>query len=106
MAIATTNPATGQVVKEFKPFGAAEVEQKIAAAQRAFERNRELDFVTRARSMTRAAEILESEKAELAKLATLEMGEPIRQAVAEVEKCAWACRFYAERAAEQLADER
>ncbi len=106
MAIASVNPATGETIKTFEAYSAAQIEAKIAAAQRAFEENRRLDFPTRATSLRRAAEILEHEKQDFARLATLEMGKPIRQAVAEVEKCALACRFYADHASEQLADER
>ncbi len=106
MAIASVNPATGQVLKQFDPLTKAQIEHKLAAAQRAFQANRALSFSTRATHMVKAAELLEADKSELAKTATLEMGKPLRQAVAEVEKCAWACRFYAEHAAEQLADER
>ncbi len=105
-AIASINPATGETVKTFQALNAAQLENKIAAAQHGFERNRALDFPTRGRFMSNAAELLTSEKRELAKLATLEMGKTLRQAVAEVEKCAWACRYYADNAAAQLADER
>ncbi|MBV8340202.1 MAG: NAD-dependent succinate-semialdehyde dehydrogenase [Candidatus Eremiobacteraeota bacterium] len=105
MAIASVNPATGEVVKTFTPMTAGEVEEKIAAAQAAFERNRQLDFATRGRYMSKAGELLTEQKKDLARLATLEMGKTLRQAVAEVEKCAWACSYYAEHAAEQLADE-
>ena len=55
--------------------------------------------------MLRAAEILESEKNELGKMMTLEMGKPIRAAIAEAEKCAWVCRYYADTAEKHLADE-
>lgn len=105
-AIASVNPATGQIIKTFDAFSAVDVERKLAAALRGFESNRALDFAARASFMRHAAELLEAEKRDLAKLATLEMGKTLRQAVAEVEKCAWACRYYAESAAGQLADER
>ena len=55
--------------------------------------------------MLRAAEILESEKKDFARLMTLEMGKPINAAVQEAEKCAWVCRYYAENAERHLADE-
>ncbi len=106
MPIATVNPATGKVVKTFEPMSTAQVDAKIAAAQAAFERNRALDFPTRARAMSKVADLMTTQKRELGALATLEMGKTLRQAVAEVEKCAWGCRYYAENAAAQLADER
>ncbi len=55
--------------------------------------------------MLRAAEILENEKKEFARLMTVEMGKPIKAAVQETEKCAWVCRYYAEHAERHLADE-
>ncbi len=55
--------------------------------------------------MQRAAEILESEKAELGRLMTTEMGKPLKAAIGEAEKCAWVCRYYADHAQEHLADQ-
>jgi succinate-semialdehyde dehydrogenase/glutarate-semialdehyde dehydrogenase len=55
--------------------------------------------------MLRAAEILENDKQDLGRLMTVEMGKPLRAAIQEAEKCAWACRFYAENAEAFLADE-
>src|SRR5688572_10712607 len=54
--------------------------------------------------MLRAAEILEAEKKDFARMMTIEMGKPITGAVAEVEKCAWVCRYYAENAEQHLGD--
>jgi len=105
MAIASVNPATGEVIKTFTPMTGDEGEKKIAAAHAAFERNRQFDFASRGRYMSKAGELMTEQKRDLARLATLEMGKTLRQAVAEVEKCAWACSYYAEHAAEQLADE-
>jgi succinate-semialdehyde dehydrogenase/glutarate-semialdehyde dehydrogenase len=105
MAIATTNPATGEVVKRFEPLDEAQVEQKLQLAASAFRKHRQTTFADRASKMTRAAEILEKEKDECAHLMTLEMGKPLKAAVAEALKCANGCRFYAENAEKFLADE-
>ena len=71
----------------------------------AFPKFRKLCFADRGRMMRKAADILESEKEELARLMTTEMGKTFRSAVDEAAKCAWACRYYAEHAERFLADE-
>lgn len=99
------NPATGQVIRSFEEMSAAEVTDRIADAAAAFRAYRYSSMTQRSVQMLRAAEILEHTKQDLAQLMTLEMGKPIGASVAEVEKCAWACRYYAEHAEEFLADE-
>ena len=105
MAIATTNPATGEIVKSFEPLTPAQIEEKIQRAASTFQTYRRTSFAERARKMMRAAEILEQEKDECARLMTLEMGKTLRSAVAEAVKCASGCRYYAEHAERFLADE-
>jgi succinate-semialdehyde dehydrogenase / glutarate-semialdehyde dehydrogenase len=105
MAIATTNPATGEVLKTFEPLTTAQIEQKLQLASSAFREHRRTSFTERAAKMMRAAEILEKEKDECARLMTLEMGKPLKAAVAEALKCANGCRYYAENAERFLADE-
>ena len=105
MAISTINPATGELLKTFVPATDAEIDQKIERAADAFSRYRKLPFAARARMMRKAADILESEKDTFARLMTTEMGKPLRSAVDEAVKCAWACRYYAENAERFLADE-
>ena len=105
MAIATTNPANGEVLKTFEPLTAAQIEQKLQLASSAFRDHRRTSFADRASKMMRAAEILEKEKDECARLMTLEMGKPLKAAVAEALKCATGCRYYAENAERFLADE-
>ncbi len=105
MAIATTNPATGEVVKTFDPLTAAQIETKLQLAAKAFLTHRKTSFADRAEKMMRAADILENEKDECAHLMTLEMGKPLKAAVAEASKCATGCRYYAENAEKFLADE-
>jgi succinate-semialdehyde dehydrogenase/glutarate-semialdehyde dehydrogenase len=105
MAIATTNPATGEVIRTFEPLSAAQIEAKLQLAADAFKRHRRTSFPERAAKMTRLAEILEKEKDDCAHLMTLEMGKPLKAAVAEAMKCASGCRYYAENAEKFLADE-
>ena len=104
MPIATTNPASGETLKAFDALTDGELESRLELAARAFTRHRTTSFADRSAAMHRAADILESEKSEFARLMTLEMGKPIAAAIAEVEKCALGCRYYADNAAAFLAD--
>jgi succinate-semialdehyde dehydrogenase/glutarate-semialdehyde dehydrogenase len=105
MAIASVNPATGEILKTFEPLTAAQIEAKLHLAANTFATFRKTSFAERARMMNNAADILESEKQELGKLMTLEMGKTLRSAVDEAVKCAWGCRYYAENAERFMADE-
>jgi len=105
MAIATVNPTTGEVLKTFAPLTPTQIEQKLQLAASAYQTHRRTSFADRAGKMLRAAEILEKEKDECAHLMTLEMGKPLKAAVAEALKCATGCRYYAENAERILADE-
>ncbi len=104
MGIATINPATGETIKTFVPLTDAEIEAKLVAAERAYKQYRHLPFEQKAQWMNAAADILEQRKSEFAAMMTLEMGKTFKSAVAEVEKCALVCRFYAEKAPEFLAN--
>ena len=99
------NPATGESIRRYEMHDAVELERRIARSLDAWRAWRTTSYDQRAALLLRAAELLESGKDELGRLMTLEMGKPIRAAVAEAEKCAWACRFYAENGARLLADE-
>ena len=105
MAIATINPATGEMLRSFEPLTPDQIEQKLRLAASAFRQYRRTTFAERAECMVRAADILEKEKEECGRLMTLEMGKPFKAAVAEAAKCATACRYYAENAQRFLADE-
>lgn len=104
MAIATTNPATGETVRTFDELSAEEIERKLQLAADTFRQYRGTGFAERAELMRRAAEIFEAETDELARIATLEMGKTLKAAKAEVGKCAAGCRWYADHAEELLAD--
>jgi succinate-semialdehyde dehydrogenase/glutarate-semialdehyde dehydrogenase len=105
MAIATINPATGQVLKTFEPLSDAQLEVKLQKAADTFVTYRKVPFAERARMMLKAAAILETEKETFARMMTTEMGKTLRSAVDEAVKCAWVCRYYAENAEKFLADE-
>lgn len=105
MAIATTNPANGEILRTFEPLTAAQIEAKLQLASDAFKKHRQTSFSDRAALMMRLAEILEKEKDGCAHLTTLEMGKPLKAAVAEAMKCASGCRYYAQNAEKFLADE-
>jgi succinate-semialdehyde dehydrogenase / glutarate-semialdehyde dehydrogenase len=105
MAIASINPATGETIATFEPLSSVDLEQKLQRAVDAFSINRKRTFGERAALMRAVADLLDTRAAELAHTITLEMGKPIKAAVAEVQKCAMVCRHYAEHAASYLAEE-
>jgi succinate-semialdehyde dehydrogenase/glutarate-semialdehyde dehydrogenase len=104
MAIASINPVTGEVLKTFEPLTDQELEFKLALADRTFATYKHTSFTDRAQWLKRAADLLEARKTEYAIIITLEMGKTLKSAIAEVEKCANLCRFYAEQAPIYLAD--
>ncbi|WP_242928676.1 NAD-dependent succinate-semialdehyde dehydrogenase [Pontibacter vulgaris] len=105
MAIQSINPATGEVVKTFQAHTSEEVSQKLKAANEAFRSWRNTSFEDRAKYMQRCAEMLEAQAEKYGRIITLEMGKPLKDAIAEVKKCATACHYYAQHAAEFLKDE-
>ena len=105
MTIAVVNPATGETIEQFTEHTTEEVETRVQRAQDAFDTLRETTYAERGVWMKKAADILESEVPELAKMLVVEMGKPIAQAEAEVLKCAKNMRFYADNAEKFLADE-
>ncbi len=103
--ILSTNPANGEVLQSFEPLTGPQIAEKIWRADAAFRRYRRTSFEQRAGWLLQAAGILESEKEAFARLMTLEMGKPLQAAGAEVAKCAWVCRYYAEHAEKFLSDQ-
>ncbi|MBW0103098.1 NAD-dependent succinate-semialdehyde dehydrogenase [Pseudonocardia sp. KRD291] len=104
MAIATTNPATGEVVREFDELTDDQVEQALQRAHEAFGTYRDTTFAQRSGWLRAAADILDAEVDDLARLATLEMGKTFAAAKAEVSKSAYGLRWYADNAERALAD--
>lgn len=100
-----TNPATGEFVRAYSPHTEAEVDEKLDAAQDAFESWRRTTMDQRAASLSAVAEVLRQRRERDAALMCEEMGKPISQAAAEIDKCAAVCDYYAEHAASFLAPE-
>src|SRR5213596_1558358 len=101
--VESINPATEEVIATFEQFTPAQVEQALVEADTAFRQWREQSFAERSKAMRRAAELLRKRKERYAGLITAEMGKPITQAEAEVEKCAWVCEYFADHAERFLA---
>jgi succinate-semialdehyde dehydrogenase / glutarate-semialdehyde dehydrogenase len=105
VAISTVNPATGEEVKTFDELSDEEIDRKLQLAADTFREYRKTSFEERSRMLIRAAEILEDEAEEFGRLMTSEMGKTLAAAIAEANKCARGCRYYAENAERFLADE-
>ncbi|WP_225635024.1 NADP-dependent succinic semialdehyde dehydrogenase [Streptomyces solaniscabiei] len=105
MPIATVNPANGETLRTYEAMGEEEIERRLQLAEATFRTYRTTAFEERARLMHRAADLLEADQDEIGKVITTEMGKPVKQARAEAAKCAKAMRWYADHAAELLADE-
>ena len=104
MTIATVNPTTGKAEMIIEPHSPAEVDTRIGEAAAAAQLLRTTTFAQRAEWMRAAADILDDQAPGLGELITVEMGKPIAQSIAEVEKSAKAMRFYADRSEGFLAD--
>ena len=105
MPIASINPTTGETLKTFTALNETQIDEKLQRAADTFHSYRRTPFAERELMMFRAAEILETDKQEFARIMTTEMGKPIKGAVQEAEKCALVCRYYAENASRHLADQ-
>ncbi len=106
MSNVSVNPATEEEVARYEHISDDELSDRIERSWQSFVRHRDDDMTERARSMHRCADLLEERSREYGELMTREMGKPISQATAEVNKCALVCRYYADNAEAQLADER
>ncbi|GGM48565.1 NAD-dependent succinate-semialdehyde dehydrogenase [Haloarcula argentinensis] len=99
------NPATGERLDVYDPDDDEAVERKLDRATSTLEDWRDVPLREREQLLVNAGEVLRENKQRYAELMTREMGKPITQAVAEVEKCAWACDHYAEYAHKYLSEE-
>jgi len=105
MSFKSINPATGKLIHEYDEFSWDQVVAKLAKAVAAFQEWRYASFAERSSKIYQVADLLHDEQDEWASIMTREMGKPIAQARAEVDKCAWVCEYYAEHANEFLQDE-
>lgn len=105
MLITSINPSTEEVIASYEEMTREELLETVKASQQDYNEWRELSFNERSRFVHNLAGLLRSEKPQLAELITREMGKPLREAEAEVEKCAWVCEFYADKADQFLAPE-
>lgn len=96
------NPYNGDFLNEFQYISNTDVEVAITNAHQAFRNYKQISFEERSKGLRNLSSLLKENKNKLATFMMLEMGKPIAQAIAEIEKCAWVCEFYAENAASFL----
>ncbi|UCH61939.1 MAG: NAD-dependent succinate-semialdehyde dehydrogenase [Fidelibacterota bacterium] len=99
MTIEAVNPATGETIKTYRENTPAEIHDIIKGVDEAFHSWRHTALTERAPLVKNIAGVLRDNREEYALLATREMGKPITESRAEVEKCAWVCDYYADNAA-------
>ena len=105
MTLQSIDPASGDIIETFDEPTDAQLEAALERAQQTFRSYRSTSFAQRAGWLRKAAELLESEKDKWARVMTREMGKTYKSALAEAEKCAWACRYFADNGERFLADE-
>jgi len=103
--IETINPATNEVIEYYDLLTADEIQNILKQSEATFQEYRKTTFEYRKKLMLRAADLLEERKDKYAQTMTDEMGKTLKSSVAEVEKCAWVCRYYADNAEAFLGDE-
>jgi succinate-semialdehyde dehydrogenase/glutarate-semialdehyde dehydrogenase len=104
--IQSINPWTGKINEQFSLLSPKETKSKTKLSIKAYQAWKNVSIAERSKLMKKAGEILRKNKEEYARLITQEMGKIIRESRAEIEKCAWACDFYAEKAEEFLSPEK
>src|SRR5437667_7432669 len=105
MSLRSVSPTTGEVLETFEETTASELERILAGAQVAFLDWRRRPLTERGALLREAARLLRAKQGDYARAMALEMGKPIAQGAAEVEKCAWAAEYYAEHAARLLEEQ-
>ncbi len=103
--IKSINPFSGEILQEFNLLTASELEAKLVSGSDAFSSWKNTELQHRAQLMKNAANQLRVNREKYARIISLEMGKVIKESRAEIDKCAWVCDFYAEKAAEFLKEE-
>jgi succinate-semialdehyde dehydrogenase / glutarate-semialdehyde dehydrogenase len=96
MSLHSVNPYNNLLIKEFEEYGDEKLESMLTSSEESFNRWKKTSFDKRKSLMEKAAALLRRNSLEYASAITSEMGKPIRESIAEVEKCAWVCDYYAE----------
>lgn len=103
--VKSINPYTGEELAKFSELTKPEINKRLKTADKAFKDWKQTSFEEREKLMLSLAKVLKKNKKKYAETISLEMGKPISQSIAEIEKCAWVCEYYAENAAKQLKEE-
>jgi acyl-CoA reductase-like NAD-dependent aldehyde dehydrogenase len=105
MQIETVNPATGKVIASYDAESNEDVSKKVKLGRQAYAKWKKVDIGERAELMRRLGRVMRKNREDYARTVTEEMGKPVRQSLAEIEKCAWVCDYYAEHAEVFLRDQ-
>ncbi len=105
MQIETVNPSTGRVIATFDAETSEDVSRKVRLGRQAYAKWKKIDLGERAEMMRRLGRVMRKNREDYARTITEEMGKPVRQSLAEIEKCAWVCDYYAEHAEVFLRDQ-
>ena len=105
MSLKSINPFTSQVIEEFDELSDEAIQKILACSASAFEKWKKSDFNSRQALLGKAANILRKNVKELSLAITREMGKPITESEAEINKCAWVCDYYAENGGNFLSDQ-
>lgn len=103
--LVSINPATGNQIQEYSELTELERNQRVQECADAFPAWRDLSYQARGKHLKSVAAQLRANQSHLANLMTIEMGKPVKEALAEVEKAAWCLTHYADQAEAYLADE-
>jgi acyl-CoA reductase-like NAD-dependent aldehyde dehydrogenase len=105
MQIETVNPATGKVIASYDAESNEDVSKKVRIGRQTYAKWKKVDVGERAELMRRLGRVMRKNREDYARTVTEEMGKPVRQSLAEIEKCAWVCDYYAEHAEVFLRDQ-